>query len=69
VLRPYAGGTVRRRETYPYQLGIPTVQYISGPTYLVPGPPPRDHLDKLSPSRLHAQTKFWADLVPALSLA
>lgn len=61
VLRPYAGG-LYGEGTYPYQLGIPTVQYISGPTYLVQVAP-GDHLDKLSPTRLYAQTRFLADLV------
>lgn len=60
VLRPFAGG-LYGEGTLTYLLGIPTVQYISGPTYLVQVAPDAQ-LDKINVDLMHRQTAFLAGL-------
>jgi hypothetical protein len=56
VLRPRDGG-LYGEGTFAYLLGIPTIAYITGPSYLLQVAP-GDNLDKLDRNLMHHQTAF-----------
>ena len=58
VMKPRDGG-LYGEGTYPYLVGLPTIAYISGPSYLVQIED-GDNLDKLDKALLHRQTGFLA---------
>jgi hypothetical protein len=64
VLPPYDGG-LYGEGTFPYRLGLPTVAFVSGPSYLLQVAP-GDHLDKLDRRLLHRHTALLAGLLDRL---
>ncbi|WP_261568211.1 hypothetical protein [Frankia gtarii] len=59
---PPTGDGLYGEGTFPYRLGLPTVEFISGPAYLLQVGP-GDHLDKLDRALLHRHTVFLARLL------
>ncbi|WP_163554262.1 hypothetical protein [Candidatus Frankia alpina] len=62
VVLPPAGDGLYGEGTFPYRLGLPTVEFISGPAYLLQVGP-GDQLDKLDRALLHRHTVFLVHLL------
>ena len=66
VLAPFNG--LFGEGTGPYRLGIPTIGFISGPTYLVQVAP-NANLDKLDKTLMHRQTLFLTRMLSSVLAA